>query len=97
MCISTLFLGRGFFSGGLRLAGHALQVIFELIEALVVCFGPDFNGLATVLQREVQLAGTLLSVAEAVVDVGRTWIEFDIALEDRDGFVKLISLQQSIA
>src|SRR5690349_13371335 len=66
-------------------------------EVRIIDLSPDFNSLLSISYRQVWFIVRFVTITQTVTHVGGRGVEFDVALEDSNGFCNLLFSEQLVA
>src|SRR5215470_6275150 len=84
-------------SRGVGLRNQSLQMFLERSQSRIIDLSPNFNSFLSIFCRQVQFTVSFVTITQTVVYIGGRGVEFDVALEDDNGFCNLLIPEQLVA
>src|SRR5215467_12067829 len=72
-------------------------MFLERSQSRIIDLSPNFNSFLSIFCRQVQFTVSFVTISQTVIYIGGRGVEFDVALEDDNGFCNLLICEQLVA
>src|SRR5215467_4684340 len=71
-------------------------MFLERSQSRIIDLSPNFNSFLSIFCRQVQFTVSFVTISQTVIYIGGRGVEFDVALEDDNGFCNLLICAQLV-